>query len=324
MIVIMGTAALSLAAGALATTCGPYAPRYTQTGGVTIALWTIPTAASGTLTTGTYVYGPADQGAHLTGSNLRGVHASATSVYSSPAGLAPTAPFALSSNGWALNDYYEVTASTQGFPGVTLQWDQYRSSTGPSTFRVDMSIDGGATFTTVLDTYTLASASWMGGSKIIASIPNAGNKASVMFRFIDTMATGASTGTCRIDNILIRSDVDAPPPLDTDGDGYPDSTDNCPTIANPLQADCNNNGVGDVCEIAAGAPDFNADTIPDTCQCLADLFIDRQVDGADLGVLLAFRGPVNPALPSADINRDGLVNGADLGYLLNAWGPCTN
>ena len=112
--------------------------------------------------------------------------------------------------------------------------------------------------------------------------------------------------------------------LDTDGDGRPDSTDNCPTIANPLQADCNTNGIGDACELAAGAPDFNADIIPDTCQCLADLFVDRQVNGADLGALLAFWGPVNPALPSADINRDGLVNGADLGYLLANWGPCTN
>ncbi len=111
---------------------------------------------------------------------------------------------------------------------------------------------------------------------------------------------------------------------DIDGDGQPDVSDNCPAIANPTQADCNNNGVGDVCDIFAGAPDFNADTIPDTCQCLADLFVDRQVNGADLGALLAFWGPVNPALPSADINRDGKVDGADLGYLLNAWGPCTN
>ena len=113
-------------------------------------------------------------------------------------------------------------------------------------------------------------------------------------------------------------------PLDSDGDGRPDSIDNCSAIANPTQADCNTNGVGDVCEIAAGTPDFNADTVPDTCQCIADLFVDRQVNGADLGALLAFWGPVNPALPSADINRDGNVNGADLGYLLNAWGPCTN
>jgi hypothetical protein len=110
---------------------------------------------------------------------------------------------------------------------------------------------------------------------------------------------------------------------DTDGDGRPDSTDNCLTIANPTQADCNNNGIGDACELAVGAPDFNHDTIPDTCQCLADLFVDHQVNGADLGALLSQWGPatVNTA---SDLNRDGIVNGADLGYLLNAWGPCPN
>jgi hypothetical protein len=118
--------------------------------------------------------------------------------------------------------------------------------------------------------------------------------------------------------------IAGPPLIDTDGDGRFDISDNCPTIANPTQADCNNNGSGDACEIAIGAPDFNADTIPDSCQCLADLFVDRQVNGADLGALLAFWGPVNPALPSADINRDGKVDGADLGSLLNAWGPCPN
>jgi hypothetical protein len=113
-------------------------------------------------------------------------------------------------------------------------------------------------------------------------------------------------------------------PLDTDGDGRPDATDNCPTLANPTQADCNSDGVGDLCEIAAGAPNFNHDSVPDSCQCIADLFVDHQVNGADLGALLAFWGPVNSGFPQADLNRDGLVNGADLGYLLNAWGLCTN
>jgi hypothetical protein len=117
--------------------------------------------------------------------------------------------------------------------------------------------------------------------------------------------------------------IAGPLPIDTDGDGRPDSTDNCPTIANPLQADCNNNGVGDACELAAGAPDFNLDMIPDTCQCLADLFVDRQVNGADLGALLSQWGPAN-ATTASDMNRDGKVDGADLGHLLASWGPCTN
>jgi len=112
-------------------------------------------------------------------------------------------------------------------------------------------------------------------------------------------------------------------PTDADGDGRPDATDNCPDIANWTQADCNNDGIGDVCEIASGNPDFNLDTIPDSCQCLADLFVDGKVSGADLGVLLSQWGPA-PAGTVSDINRDGQVSGADLGFLLNAWGPCSN
>ena len=115
-----------------------------------------------------------------------------------------------------------------------------------------------------------------------------------------------------------------PPGPDADADGFGDEVDNCPGIANPFQLDCNSNGVGDVCEIAAGAPDFNHDTIPDTCQCIADLVLaDHQVNGADLGALLSQWGPANVNTVS-DMNRDGKVDGADLGHLLASWGPCTN
>jgi formylglycine-generating enzyme required for sulfatase activity len=125
--------------------------------------------------------------------------------------------------------------------------------------------------------------------------------------------------------------IAGPPPLDTDGDGRPDSTDNCPTIANPTQADCNNDGVGDVCELAAGAPDFNQDGIPDTCQCgtipslpaccTGDLDHDAIVGGADIGLLLSNWGPCGSAC-LYDLNNDGKVNGGDLGLLLSGWGPC--
>jgi hypothetical protein len=133
--------------------------------------------------------------------------------------------------------------------------------------------------------------------------------------------SGTWTGTITLIGVDWESGTCA---FDTDLDGRPDCIDNCTNIANPTQGDCNSNTIGDVCEIAAGASDYNQDTIPDTCQCIADLFVDGQVNGADLGALLAFWGPANPSLPSADINKDGLVNGADLGYLLYAWGPCTN
>ena len=92
-------------------------------------------------------------------------------------------------------------------------------------------------------------------------------------------------------------------------------------------ADCNNDNIVDYGQIITGQlADSNTNGIPDICeqpQCLdADITNNHIVDGADLGSLLAFWGPVNPVLPQADINRDGVVNGADIGILLANWGPC--
>jgi len=125
--------------------------------------------------------------------------------------------------------------------------------------------------------------------------------------------------------------IAALPLIDTDYDGRPNSTDNCPNIANPTQADCNNDGIGDVCEFAAGAPDFNHDGIPDTCQCgtipslpaccPGDLDRNGDVSGADIGLLLSNWGPCGNAC-LYDLNNDGKVNGGDLGLLLSGWGLC--
>lgn len=51
----------------------------------------------------------------------------------------------------------------------------------------------------------------------------------------------------------------------------------------------------------------------------ADLNTDGQVDGADLGILLASWGPCGTPCPS-DLDLNGQVDGADLGRLLADWG----
>jgi hypothetical protein len=112
-------------------------------------------------------------------------------------------------------------------------------------------------------------------------------------------------------------------PPDSDGDSVPDFIDNCPSIPNASQADCDLDGVGDACESSG---DINQNGIPDSCECMADLFVDGLVNGVDLGVLLAYWGPATslPVSQRCDMNRDGAVDGIDLGYLLSRWGPCTN
>ena len=100
-------------------------------------------------------------------------------------------------------------------------------------------------------------------------------------------------------------------------------------IAAEWDADCNNDGVVDYGQILQGQlVDANTNGIPDICEGPTcndiDLNLNGIVDGGDLGILLAFWGPVSPAFPRADINKDGFVNGADLGLLLSFWGACPN
>jgi thrombospondin type 3 repeat protein len=44
-------------------------------------------------------------------------------------------------------------------------------------------------------------------------------------------------------------------PVDSDGDGIPDTQDNCPTVANADQRDSDGDGVGDACDQCAGTTD---------------------------------------------------------------------
>lgn len=47
---------------------------------------------------------------------------------------------------------------------------------------------------------------------------------------------------------FINCDDDTNVPVDSDGDGIPDTQDNCPDVYNPDQEDSDSNGVGDACE----------------------------------------------------------------------------
>jgi hypothetical protein len=101
---------------------------------------------------------------------------------------------------------------------------------------------------------------------------------------------------------------------------------------NVTDGDCNGNNSADHLDIASGlSGDLDADGMPDECQCRhypinccsGDMNGNAVVDGTDLGILVAFWGPVT-TFPRADLDQDGFVTGADLGSLLLNWGPCAD
>ncbi|HTF88585.1 MAG TPA: thrombospondin type 3 repeat-containing protein, partial [Planctomycetota bacterium] len=79
-----------------------------------------------------------------------------------------------------------------------------------------------------------------------------------------------------VDSMFVNASV----AVDTDGDGVPDELDNCPTLANPGQEDCDGNGAGDLCEIAEGLQqDCNSNGIPDNCDILTGVAQDCDGSG---------------------------------------------
>ena len=183
-----------------------------------VAGWTITTAfptGVGNVPTGvTYTVGAANEGLQTTGSELRSVHSLAAATYTSPAGNG--SQYAFSSNNWSTGDFYEARLSTLGYSDISISWDQTRSSTGPATFELVMSTDGGANFTTLLASYTVlqsggggAPGTWSSTTynpiySLNQAAAAADNQANVIFRF-RSLATTAAAGSSRIDNVMIYS-----------------------------------------------------------------------------------------------------------------------
>ena len=185
-----------------------------------IASWSMPTAVPAATTGTSYNYGAANSGELTSGTMLSSAHAVAATTYSSPTGNGST--YSLSSNNWTIGDYYQVSVSTIGYSGVSISWDQTRSSTGPATFDAVMSVDGGANWTTILAGYSVIQAGLAGTNTTswnsttsqaaftLTAVAGAAadEQANVLFRLRSTVTTTAA-GTNRIDNFIV-STVPAP------------------------------------------------------------------------------------------------------------------
>ena len=97
------------------------------------------------------------------------------------------------------------------------------------------------------------------------------------------------------------------------------SLDGEPTILPSSFADCNENGIDDLLEVADGSLDSNLNLVPDSCEYgYGDLNLDGEIDGSDMFVVLGWFAAPFPIF--GDLNEDGRVDAGDMGILLARWG----
>ncbi len=103
-------------------------------------------------------------------------------------------------------------------------------------------------------------------------------------------------------------------PGDFDADGVPDSTDNCPTVFNPDQADADNDGVGDCCD--PDAPDQDNDDVSNSCDNCPTVYNPSQADTDLDGIGDACEAQA-PCC-HGDMNNDGQLNSLDIQGFVDA------
>ena len=172
----------------------------------TVAGFTFETSANGSSTTASTGLLAAEVGLGTAIS----VHASATTVFSTPAGNGSA--HSLSANSYAAGDYYQFEVNAMTYTNLTLSFDSIASSTGPKVFTLAYGTDG--TNFTNFTTYTLntgTSTSFATGTSNTAvnftynlsSIAALNLDATDYFRLIESDTTTATGGTARVDNFFV-------------------------------------------------------------------------------------------------------------------------
>ena len=200
---------------------------------VVLANWTFETynAANSTGATGPSLLAEAGLGAGV--AVATGVHASSSAQWSNPAGNGSAESFSV--NNWAVGDYFQFRTSSLGYSGISLSWDHTGSSTGPSSFSLLYSTDSGANFTQFAtyaivrapgsgqpNSYTFSDTttgtSWTSAKTAIntslsydfSSITGLNSNSDIVFRISNLSSGVASTGTSRVDNVIITASVPEP------------------------------------------------------------------------------------------------------------------
>jgi hypothetical protein len=131
-------------------------------------------------------------------------------------------------------------------------------------YRVELDRAGGPTGDVILIEGGIADQGWTPVTAVDVDPATLTIGANYRFHVITELSSTVAAlpgGTFDYDNVVLQADA-----TDTDGDGVPDSSDNCDSVANADQADADADGLGDACDSTPTVPDVDTDGdgVPDT------------------------------------------------------------
>jgi len=171
------------------------------------------------------------------------------------------------------------------------------SGTGREITRVEVSTDGGLTWRDAVLTSEFVPNVWKHW-EFAWQIPNLGQYFILARTYDDTGAAQQEEGGFGWRDFVTPVNVEP----DTDGDGVPDSQDNCPGIFNPSQRDSDGDGIGDVCDI--DSPDLEG---------------RNPISFRDFALFASAWHVPDSGPRAGDLNADGVVNALDLQVLAQDW-----
>jgi T5SS/PEP-CTERM-associated repeat protein len=174
-----------------------------------------------------------------TGSGVAsGMHVSSGTTWDNPAGNGSQE--SMSSNNWAVGDFYQYRVNTVGLEKIALEFQQISSSSGPRDFQLQYSTDGssfvdfGAPYAVRANANpawnTLSPSGLDSFSFDLSAISSVNNQANLYLRLVvdsDQSSIGAIStgGTSRLDNVTISGSRIAGLAGDFNDDGAVDGTD---------------------------------------------------------------------------------------------------
>ncbi|MBZ0253469.1 MAG: trypsin-like peptidase domain-containing protein, partial [Candidatus Methylomirabilis sp.] len=149
------------------------------------------------------------------------------------------------------NEAVTVIGHPVGLPTKIAGGANVRNNAPAAYFSANLDTYGGNSGSAVFNSASIAS-----GSPLVEGILVRG-ETDFVFSGGCYVSNMCPDNGCSGEDVTRAREIEGALSDDSDGDGVPNASDNCPTISNPTQADQDSDGYGDACDCAPTNPNIN-------------------------------------------------------------------